>query len=379
MYKLEYWVDKRNYSKEDLESKLSQNLGKLDTEVTVKAESDYYLVIIDADKRNIDACHDHLSFNRDEIFLAKDELGDELRSKAYPLLAEIETQLRRFITRAMIEVLDFNWWGRSTPNSIQENVDEVERKAGTKQAQEHHQIEFTKFVDLISFVTGKYQKWSDTKNLTPADLAELLDDCENIEELKQKLSQNREQTSLWEGVFSSYFDDPKGWKELEGNIEETVISIRNKVMHHRRIRIHHLRQLKESRDELLQIIGTAKSELPQAGLENAAKNIKAAVENMRFNIDPELVKALSQPITTEEILQNFPNPFIDPEILKALQEPIIDAERLRRIMSGFKVGLQDFDDDSTLEEEDNDSNEDERNEQDQEENNTDNDADDEDE
>ena len=363
MYKLEYWIDKRDYSKDSLESKLSHNLEKLDIEVTVKVESDYYLVFIEADKRNIDACHDHLNFNRDEIFLAKDELGDELRSKAYPLLAEIETQLRRFITRAMIEVLDFNWWGRSTPNSIQENVDEVERKAGTKQAQEHHQIEFTKFVDLISFVTGKYQKWSDTKNLTPTDLAELLDDCENIEELKQKLSQNREQTSLWEDVFSSYFDDPKGWKELEGNIEETVISIRNKVMHHRRIRIHYLRQLKESRDELNQIIGTAKSKLPQPDLNEAFESLRRIVENAssQFVLDPEIIEGLKKSAQ------------IDPEIIKALSRPpLIDP---KRFMPKINFGLQGFDSDSTSDEEDNGSSEDEGNEQDDEENSRDNDTD----
>ncbi|MDZ7716973.1 MAG: hypothetical protein U5J95_12240 [Balneolaceae bacterium] len=83
-FKLEYWIDKRNYSKEGLENKLSQDLEKLNTKITIKAKSDYYVITIQADKYNIDACHDHLNFDREEIFRAKDELGDELRSKAYP-------------------------------------------------------------------------------------------------------------------------------------------------------------------------------------------------------------------------------------------------------------------------------------------------------
>src|SRR5699024_5886848 len=146
VYKLEYWIDERNYSKEDLESKLSKDLEKLETEITVNAESDYYLVAIVADKHNIDACHHHLNFDREEICRAKDELGDELRSKAYPILAETETRLRRFITRAMIEVLDFNWWEQSAPKNVKKSVNKIE--SGAKQSEDYHQIEFTMFDDL---------------------------------------------------------------------------------------------------------------------------------------------------------------------------------------------------------------------------------------
>jgi len=217
----------------------------------------------------------------------------------------------------------------------------IENQSGYNQEEDHHQIEFTMFDDLIELVTGKYQKWSDARNLTPADLADLLDDCENIEELKQKLSQNREQTSLWEDVFSSYFDDPKGWKELEGNIEDTVIPIRNRVMHHRRIRIHHLRQLKESRDELNQIIGTAKPKLPQPDLNEAFKSLRTIVENAssQFALDPEIIERLEKSAR------------IDPEIIKALSRPpLIDPEIMRRITSGINFRIQGFDKEPTSDE-----------------------------
>ena len=359
VYKLEYWIDKTNYSKENLESKLSQDLRKLDINFKIKEEADYYIVIIKAGKNNINACHDHLNFDREEVFRAKDKLGDELRAKAYPILAEIETRLRRFITRAMIEVLDFNWWDRSTPEEIRKNVSRIEKQSGSNQADDHHQIEFTMFDDLITFVTGKYQKWADTKNLTPADLAELLDDCENIEELKQKLSHNREQTSLWDEVFSSYFDDPKGWKKLEGNIEDTVIPIRHKVMHHRLIRIHEVKQLKKHRDELFQIIGTAKPELPPADLNKAFNSLQALFKNINSQLNTAALKASKQFVLDPEIIEGIrKSARIDHNIIKAIQEtPLIDPE----ILKGLKSGLDNRHDDPDNSDEDEEESSDDQN------------------
>lgn len=360
-YKLEYWINKRNYSEEGLKSKLFQDLEKLDIELDVKEEADYYLVIIEGDKRNTDACHDHLNFDREEIFRAKDELGDELRSKAYPILAEIEIRLRRFITRAMIEVLDFNWWDRSTPKKIRKNVSRIEKQSGSKQAADQHQIEFTMFDDLIELVTGKYQKWTDTKNLTPADLADLLDDCETIEELKQELSQKRKLTSLWEDVFSYYFDDKEAWDKLEKKIQEIVIPIRHKVMHHRRIRIHNVRELEECRDELNWVIGTAKPELTKGELKDIANTFKVISKSNLFQIDPKVIQAIQRSAQ------------IDPEIIKAItQTPLIDPDVIRGLMPKINLGIYGSNEDTDMDEgNERESNGEDDNEKDDEEDNSD--------
>ncbi|MDZ7716972.1 MAG: hypothetical protein U5J95_12235 [Balneolaceae bacterium] len=278
----------------------------------------------------------------------------------------------------MIEVLGFNWWDRSTPKKIKKNVSRIEKQSGSKQAEDHHQIEFTMFDDLITFVTGKYQKWADEKNLTPADLAELLDDCENIEELKEKLSQNREQTSLWEDVFSYYFDDKEAWDNLEKKIQQIVIPIRHKVMHHRLIGIYDVRELEECRDEFNKIIGTAKTKLAQKEFQDA---FKAVLNNKLFKIDPDVLKVLNQSLIDPEIFKEFRRSVqIDPEIIQAITKtPLIDPEIMRRFTSGINFRIQGFDNEPTSGEDEGneeDSNGNEKNDQNEEDKPDDNDKED---
>jgi hypothetical protein len=393
-YTLEYWIESTQFSKEELENHVTRALDKFlgDIDFEIKDHKDNYLILrIDSTENYIDACHDKLEFEREWAFRAKDELGDLLRSNTFPVLAEIELCLRNFINQAMIDVLGFDWWNSFISENIREKVREIETRTGKHQVKLHHPIELTFFEDLIKIVTAKFQSWPDGRVITASDLSELLAACHSIEDIQREIDNRRKVVSFWDDVFSNYFDDKEAWTELKKNIEKQVIPIRNKVMHHRLMRRYELQQLEERRDEVNQVISLAKTELSETESSKALQNIKIALDSLRPQIDPEILKSLQKPLIDPELfkkplidpqifesirksfigpeiikslqrplidpklLEILQKPLIDPEILKALQKPLIDPEIFKslipRIDLGLYSNLTDVSDSSTSQEE----------------------------
>ncbi len=215
-FRLEYWIELAQFSKEHLKNHVNQSLGGLlaDTKFEVQEKANYLILRIVSTEKIIDGCHDKLGFNREWSFRAKDELGNLLRSKAYSVLAETELRLRNFISQAMIDVVGFDWWNSFITGKLREKVEKTESKA-RNQVKFHHSIEFTFFEDLISVVTTKFQAWTDEKNVTAVDLYELLSTCSSIEDIHQEIKSRRKIVSFWDDVFSDYFDDKNSWTQLE--------------------------------------------------------------------------------------------------------------------------------------------------------------------
>ena len=245
-YSLEYLIDSKKFSKEELENYLKGSLSKFLASINFEIqerEVGYTLLRITSTAKFVDACYDKLDFERTWAFRAKDDLGVELRARAYPILAEIELYLRTFIGQAIIEVNGFDWWNSFVPENVRKKVEEVEKKAGDYQVKFHHPIEFTLFEDLIKIVTIQFQAWPDEKSITPADLTKLLSECSSVEDIQQKVDDRRKTVSIWDDVFSNYFDDKETWSKLKGEIQNKIIPIRNKIMHHRLVRKFELKKL----------------------------------------------------------------------------------------------------------------------------------------
>jgi len=208
-YTLEYWIKSTHFSKEELEHHVEQALNKFlgDFKVKIRDNKDDYLLLrIDSTEKCIDACHDKLEFEREWAFRAKDELGDSLRSDAFPILAEIELCLRNFIYRAMIEVVGFDWWNSFASEKIHKRVDGIEARLTKQQVRVQHQIQFTFFEDLLGIVTTELQRWSAERSITASDLSELLATCNSIEDLQREVNNRIEVVYIWDDVFSKYFD-----------------------------------------------------------------------------------------------------------------------------------------------------------------------------
>ena len=346
-YVLEYWIDLNCFSRDQLENHVKESLDKFLEEINLEIkENDKYLILcITSTDKFIDSCHDKLDFDREWFFRAKDELGELLRARAYPILAEIELWLRSFIKRAMINVIGFDWWNSFISENIRERVRDIETRAGKYQVKFHHPIEFTFFEDLIVIVTAKFQAWSSDQTITVSDLCELLSTCDSVEKIQKEIESRRKVVSFWDDVFSDYFDDKKSWSQLKKDIEKTIIPIRNKVMHHRLIRNYELQQLEEFRDELRRVLGLARNTLSDAELEEVKSSVKVITDKLRPQFDPEFLKRAIQPIDPE-IFKKAMQP-IDPEIFKKAMQPI-DPEIFKKAMQPidpeiFKRAIQPID------------------------------------
>lgn len=181
----------------------------------------------------------------------------------------------------MIEIEGFDWWAKLTPSKIQEDVEEVERKNKTKNLV-HHPLEFTQFNHLLELITGSFQKWPEDKNFTVGEFINLLQDCESIEQLLNKLNMNTQKISLWEHVFSRYFIDKEKSIDLGIDLREKIIPLRNKVMHHRPIRLFELDIAKEVERKTKALLKTAKAKLSEGERENA-KQISDFVDTIIFD------------------------------------------------------------------------------------------------
>lgn len=312
-YALEYWIDLNQFSKEQLTREIEIKLDKFIQEVTFKIQEEerYLILCITSNKRVIDSCHDKLNFDRNWSFRAKDELGNSLRAEAYPILAEIELNLREFINQALMNSLGFDWWNSFISEKIRQRVDDIEIKAGKAQAKHHHPIEFTFFEDLISIVTTKFQLWSPDQAVTANDFYELLSTCKSIEEIQKEVENRRKVVSFWEDIFSNYFDEKDSWIKIQGSIDKLVIPLRNKVMHHRLVRIHELESLKAFRSELRQVLDLAKTTLSDEEIKEIQESTKIITDKLKIRFNPAFLQFSPEVIKAIKTLPTF-----DPELLK---------------------------------------------------------------
>jgi hypothetical protein len=98
----------------------------------------------------VDAAHEQLEkkvFDRYETIRVIDELSEQLRIEAFPILARFEPRLRAFIIQAMTETLGFSWWEKLGDDSIKSRVSDVEKR-NRGSVFHHHPIEFSEFEHL---------------------------------------------------------------------------------------------------------------------------------------------------------------------------------------------------------------------------------------
>ena len=184
-YKLEYWIDPNQYSKESLKKHVEEKLGeKLTSKIHTKilAKEKHLVLIVTSREENIDACHGKLEFKKGSCLLAKDELGDYLRSKLYPILARIEIIFRRFINQKMMSHIGFDWWDSHASQDLREKVKLFERRKESWMVSLSHPLDLMSFDYLIDFFLKKnLQRWSAEKTVTVNDLIELISTCGSFE------------------------------------------------------------------------------------------------------------------------------------------------------------------------------------------------------
>jgi hypothetical protein len=201
-----------------------------------------------------------------------DEAGDEIRYRVYPILADIEQRFRAFINKALAEILGFDWWVHSVPEKINKVTSDRYSNSRKDQIAPHY-LECTLFDDLIKLITINYCEFQDNLSFTNKEFDQLLQDCYSFDDLKLKWNQRKKILSYWE-IFSKYFNDRKQWDDLKKELENFVINVRNKAMHHRPIRLCVIKKLDEIKEELIKVFDSAKSELSEEEIIEAKQEIQ---------------------------------------------------------------------------------------------------------
>ena len=236
---------------------------ELKTETTTSGHS---LLSVKGPLISVDACHRAIAkvligrLGHTYFFRLIDEAGDEIRRRAYPILADLEQDLRAFVNQSIVEVLGFEWWtslgkvdipGLTSPSTDLRSLRET-----------HHPLELTQFDDLVKIMTTEVAQWEDDRVLSMLELAELLEEAENIGDLKKRLARRRERFSFWDRVFARYFLDEDDWRAFKKELD-FVIEIRHCVMHHRPVHHGQLLQLQSKRERLRNLLMSARESLPE--------------------------------------------------------------------------------------------------------------------
>lgn len=298
-YALEIWVNVRRHSVEEIKSKLIQ---KLDRFPSIKIEGEELpnndttiLRVYSEDSRAISSCYNLYPWNRNSLYIGRDDLSEEVRVKAFPILADIENSLRHFINHSMTEVVGFEWWKTRMPSSIGQRIEEIETRRN-RDTDKHPPLDFSFFEDLVEFVTAKIQRWPDNKQITIADLSEVLANSNSIEELKKLLLEYQKKVSLWDDVFSIYFDQEEKWKNLQDDLLTKVIPIRHKVVHHRGfVQEYEVSQIEDIKARLVNTLQTAKPKLSDQEREIAKRKalLIGQIQEIISNLPEEMSEIIN--------------------------------------------------------------------------------------
>ncbi len=301
-YILEFLVLEDGKEKSEIEEQINSCLGKnsrrVDFEIFDLGES-HFKLRFKGKCLVIGRVNDEIRKSFIKLVPLKDELGDEIREQAFPILSRIEQVLRGFIGSCMLDYTGFDW----------EEHGNLELVEGQKKVP-LHPLERTHFGDLIGLLNSKYTLKKVNQPLTYGDVAALCSECQTFDEFKELVAEQTKEVHLWDEVFSNFVEDKTEWEKL-GGLLKRVINIRNAVMHHKPVKMSYLDELREV-DALLQCItnkpktnpSEAEQELvrkaledlsmkmPILGLKMALRDLQIPARDVREQLGGPLVDAI---------------------------------------------------------------------------------------
>jgi len=280
-YSLKLLFDNTQISKEELEQKVKDVLQEFLTNIHLSVEAMYSTSLqltLEGELEIIDTCHDKVNkvlITPSQLKTKRllDEVGDEIRQQAYPILSAIEQRFRVFVSQALTEGSGFDWWHTTAPADLRSKVQPIQEKH-QEDGTPLDPLECTQFDDLIKIITAETSEWSESKPLSVSDLLELFSDCESVTEVKNNLIEKTTKFAFWD-VFARYFQDKKEWDKLKKSIN-FVINERHKVMHHRPIRLGVINALLTKKEEIFALLDAAKPELSEKERIEAKQDIQEA-------------------------------------------------------------------------------------------------------
>jgi hypothetical protein len=278
-YSLKLLFDNTQISKEELEQKAKDVLQNFLPNIHLSVDAMYSTSLqltLEGELEIIDTCHDKVNkvlITPSQLKTKRllDEVGDEIRQQAYPILAAIEQRFRVFVSQALTEVSGFDWWNTTAPADLRSKVQPIQEKH-QEDGTPLDPLECTQFDDLIKIITAETSEWSERRILSVSDFRELLSNCASVAEVRDKLIEKTNKFAFWD-VFARYFQDKKEWDKIKKLIN-FVINERHKVMHHRPIRLGVIKALLTKKEEIFALLDTAKPELSEKERNDAKQDIQ---------------------------------------------------------------------------------------------------------
>jgi predicted CopG family antitoxin len=278
-YSLKLLFDNTQISKEELEQKAKDVLQNFLPNIHLSVDAMYSTSLqltLEGELEIIDTCHDKVNkvlITPSQLKTKRllDEVGDEIRQQAYPILAAIEQRFRVFVSQALTEVSGFDWWNTTAPADLRSKVQPIQEKH-QEDGTPLDPLECTQFDDLIKIITAETSEWSESRILSVSDFRELLSNCASVAEVRDKLIEKTNKFAFWD-VFARYFQDKKEWDKIKKLIN-FVINERHKVMHHRPIRLGVIKALLTKKEEIFALLDTAKPELSEKERNDAKQDIQ---------------------------------------------------------------------------------------------------------
>lgn len=278
-YQLVIWFDQKQAGINELFRFVNAGLSE-NVEKRVGYSTEGYLTLsLGGSLEDVDKAHSQvIEFTQKtnwNLFRLIDTAGDEIRRQAYSELSNIEQELRVFINRGLIDAFTFDWWLSLGSIKIP-GLENLEYK------KTHHRLELMTIEELIDFVTFEKSEWGDENPILVGDIINLVDRSSDFNEFRTKLKQKTRKISLWDLVFSKYLgENAPQWQEIRKNDLQFIIELRNKVMHHRSVRLGELKTLGDKRKKISSFFAPAKTYLSEdekkeiASLQKEAREIFA--------------------------------------------------------------------------------------------------------
>lgn len=195
----------------------------------------------------------------EHIRILTDDISTEISNKVYPLINELENQLRRYISKFFTQKIGLDWWSKAVPDKV---IDKIKLRTDNETVFSNlvqTDLTLIDFDDLGEIIYKHKLGFNRPQNL--ADNILQISTVTELEKLKADLDSN------YNRFFKQNFKDldfDKKWKQL--------FKIRNKVAH----------------NNLFVLDDLTKTETLHEDLKNIIRNAEEKIDEFKFSIEEQV-------------------------------------------------------------------------------------------
>jgi len=225
-----------------------------------------------------------LKFNH--IRLVSDDVSNHIAKQIYPLINDLETALRRYISKFFTQKIGPDWWNKAVPETTMRKISERKKNEKVFAPLLETDLALIDFNDLGDIIYKHKFGFNKPESLTERINALKNDELqEQVDKLKSDLNSNY--TKYFQENFKAQNFEKK-WKEL--------FEVRNKVAHNNLFTKKDLDRTTELHADVLKIIKEAENKIDEFNFSTEEQ------ESIRRQTGDDIViEAITNAITSGEL------------------------------------------------------------------------------